>query len=77
MRIYQKISESDDKVVYEYLWGTSEKPFTGLVEINKKQKSASALNPATDEWDSKKAGAYALYYLPKKNYPKRFTHTAV
>ena len=77
MRIYQKISESEEKAVYEYLWGSYKKPFTGLVEINKKANSASVLKPADNEWSAEKAGAYALLALPKNNYPQRYTHTAV
>lgn len=77
MRIYQKIKETDEKVLYEYLWGSYKKPFTGLIEINKKNNSVSVLKAADDEWNIEKAGAYAFYTLSKNNYPQRYTHTAV
>jgi hypothetical protein len=76
MRIYQKINENDEKVLYEYLWGSYKKPFTGLIEINKKNNSASVLKTADDDNRPEYAGAYALYTLSKNKYPKRYTHTA-
>lgn len=76
MRMYRKISESEEKVVYEYLWGSYTKPYTGLIEINKKKNSASVLKGADNDKLPKNAGVYALYYLPKKNYPNQLTHPA-
>lgn len=76
MRIYQKISESNDKAIYEYLWGDYTKPFTGIIEINKQKHSASVIRVADGDHRPKYAGAYALICLPKENYPKRRTHTA-
>ena len=75
MRIYNKISETEEKAVYEYLWGDYKKTFTGLIEINKKNNSASVLKTADDEWSAEKAAAYALFALPKNNYPQRYPHT--
>ena len=75
MRIYQKINETKEKVIYEYLWGDYKKPFTGLIEINKKKESASVLKIAEGDNRPQLAGAYALYTLPKCNYPNRYTHT--
>ncbi len=77
MRIYHKIKESDDKVLYEYLWGDYQKPFTGLIEIDKKNESASLLRIADEDKRPRHACAYALYTLSKNNYPNRYTHTAV
>jgi len=76
MRIYHKINETEDKATYEYLWGDYTKPFTGLVEINKKAYSASVLKTAKDDNRPKYAGAYALTALSRNNYPERYTHTA-
>lgn len=76
MRKYKKISESDEKAVYEYLWGDNNS-YTGLIEINKKKNSASVLKIAKGDKSAERAGAYALYCLPKENYPSTRTHTAV
>lgn len=77
MRIYRKVKEDDDKVVYEYLWHSYKNPYTGLVEINKKDLTYKVLKLADGDYSEKKAGFYAMNALSKNGYPESYTHTAV
>ena len=48
MRMYRKIEEDNDTFVYEYLWSDYKKPYTGLVEVNKKDLSYKVLKVVDD-----------------------------
>ena len=76
MRMYKKVREDDDKAVYEYLWSDYEKPYTGLVEINKKNLTYKVLKLADGDPSEEYAGFYAMNALSKNGYPKSYTHTA-
>lgn len=76
MRMYRKIEEDNNTVVYEYLWSDYEKPYTGLVEVNKKDLSYKVLKVADDDPRPEYAGVYAITTLARNNYPKTYTHTA-
>ncbi|MEL3908057.1 MAG: hypothetical protein P1P64_03450 [Treponemataceae bacterium] len=77
MRIYRKKEENDKTVLYEYLISDHTLPFTGLIEIDKETKQAKMIKPADHEWSADWAVAYAQSCLPRENYPKQRTHTAV
>ncbi len=76
MRMYRKIKEDNDKAVYEYLWSDYKKPYTGLVEINKKDLSYKVLKVADGDPRPEYAGVYAMTALSRNNYPETYTHTA-
>ena len=40
MRMYRKKSETSEKAVYEYLCEDHSLPYTGLIEINKKNRQS-------------------------------------
>jgi hypothetical protein len=74
--MYRKIKEDNRKVVYEYLWGSYKKPYTGLIVIHKNKNSVAVIKAADDDRRPEYAGAYALIALSERNYPNSYTHTA-
>lgn len=76
MRIYRKAKEDGYKVWYKYLWSDYTKPYTGLIEINKKEMTYKVLKLADGDYSEEKAGYYALSALSRNGYPRSYTHTA-
>ena len=76
MRIYRKIKENNDDVLYEYLWSDYQNPYTELIKINKKDLSYKVLKLADGDPNEELAGFYAMRVLSKNNYPAAYTHTA-
>lgn len=76
MRIYRRVSNNGYKIVYEYLWSDYKKPYTGLIEINKKDLTYKVLKVADGDPRPEYAGVYALTALSRNNYPRSYTHTA-
>ncbi len=77
MRMFKKKDETNEKVIYEYLCEDYTLPYTGLIEIDKKNLKTEVLKAAAGEWSEKKAAACAMITLPKMGYPDRLTHNAV
>lgn len=76
MRMYRRVSNDESKAVYEYLWNSYKKTYTGLVEINKKDLSYKVLKLADGDPSEERAGFYAMRALSNNNYPESYTHTA-
>ena len=75
MRMYHKVAETNEKVIYEYLCSDYKRPYTGLIEIRKSDHETTVVKPADKEPNPRMAGFHVFYEFPKMNYPERFTHT--
>lgn len=54
MRMFRKISETKNEVIYEYLCENYKLPYTGLVKIKKTPFCVSVEKTADGEWNEKK-----------------------
>lgn len=77
MRMYRLKEKTGDKLIYEYLCEDYTLPYTGLIEIDTKTFETKLIKPADGELSEERARVYAMEYLPKENFPRTLTHTAV